>query len=328
MRTVPAVLVVDDERNLCHIIQVKLRHSGFVVDSAADAASALRKLRGDRFDLVLLDVHLPDADSLEWFDKFRAAAPSAAFVLITAYEDADLRARALEAGAADVLFKPFDLDVMVDRVRAHTAPRSALGSVSVGQQIVLRIAESYGSAEVSARVTVSNGDTFRVAASRPLSGHVHSHVSVRLSGDDGLYQFRTRILDCIASGEVVLAKPEVIHRSQRRRHCRSLLNTPVKMRRDSRTGQGATPIAATSQDVSLGGIGIVVPRSLVLGSQVQLEFGLPGDAQSGRPLEVEGTVVRSDAVLAGAGKVVCRLGVQFAHPIPEMEALLRGYTGE
>lgn len=116
----PAVLVVDDDNNLRRILEAKLQRGPFKVSTVSDLASAISALEDRTFAVVVLDDRLPDGSGLDVLPKLRGIAPSSAFVLITAYEENAMRQRAADAGAKEVLFKPFDLDMLEAVVRSYT----------------------------------------------------------------------------------------------------------------------------------------------------------------------------------------------------------------
>ena len=100
-----AVLVVDDERNFRRVVEAKLRKSSFDVILASDAASALDSVLRQPFELVLLDLHLPDADGIALLRLLRAAMPATPVIVMTAYEEEGLRERAVvmsDPGATEI----------------------------------------------------------------------------------------------------------------------------------------------------------------------------------------------------------------------------------
>jgi DNA-binding NtrC family response regulator len=120
----PAVLVVDDDRNLRRILQAKLQRGSFQVSTVADLASARFELEHSHFQVVVLDERLPDGSSLDMLPSLRDLSPESSFVVITAYEENAMRQRAERAGASDILFKPFDLDLLEAVVRTYATEES------------------------------------------------------------------------------------------------------------------------------------------------------------------------------------------------------------
>jgi two-component system, response regulator, stage 0 sporulation protein F len=111
------VLVVDDEPLIRWSVAESLSDLGFDVEEAGDASSALRKVTtaATPFDVVVLDLRLPDMDDLSLLGTLRQLLPSAALVLMTAFGNPDVFANAAAMGAS-VLHKPFELDELKEVV--------------------------------------------------------------------------------------------------------------------------------------------------------------------------------------------------------------------
>jgi DNA-binding response OmpR family regulator len=115
------VLVVDDEPNIRTILERRLERAGFRALTTSSAVAGLEVLLAESVQLLVLDVRLPDADGVECLPRLREAASGAPVIVITAYEEEGLSARAKEAGAAEVLIKPFDLEAFVETAYRLTA---------------------------------------------------------------------------------------------------------------------------------------------------------------------------------------------------------------
>jgi DNA-binding response OmpR family regulator len=113
------VLVVEDEANLAKGIRFNLELEGWQVDVVADGREALRMLsaRPDGWDLVLLDVMLPGLDGIGVAEGMREAGNYAPVLMLTAKGRPEDMVRGIEAGADDYLPKPFDLSVLLARVK-------------------------------------------------------------------------------------------------------------------------------------------------------------------------------------------------------------------
>ncbi len=110
------ILIVDDDDTLRETLaDVLARH--YEVDQAADAASALAIARSRSFDLVLLDLRLPDGNGLEVLQQLHEIDERLLVVVMTAYPEIRTAVTALKAGAYDYLNKPFDLDDLRGLVR-------------------------------------------------------------------------------------------------------------------------------------------------------------------------------------------------------------------
>ena len=112
-----AILLVDDDSGLRRALRRVLVSCGFEVEVAVGGTEALARLRTRAFDLVVLDVMLPDVDGIEVCERLRARVPTPVLML-TARDAVRDRVVGLEAGADDYLVKPFANAELVARVRA------------------------------------------------------------------------------------------------------------------------------------------------------------------------------------------------------------------
>ena len=122
------VLVVDDESLIRWSVAETLAERGCEVVEAGDAAgarSAIRDPQG-RFDVVLLDLRLPDSDDLALLESIRYLSPDAQVILMTAFGRPEALRGALQLGAYGVINKPFEMHAMADLVgEAAAAGRAA-----------------------------------------------------------------------------------------------------------------------------------------------------------------------------------------------------------
>lgn len=114
------VLIVDDDADLVEMLSEQLRlHEEFQVDTAANGADGLQIASQNNFDMILLDVGLPDMDGREACRLMRRAGVRAPIIMLTGADtDADT-ILGLDAGANDYVTKPFKLGVLLARLRAH-----------------------------------------------------------------------------------------------------------------------------------------------------------------------------------------------------------------
>jgi DNA-binding response OmpR family regulator len=143
---VARILIVEDEAHIAEGLRFNLEAEGHDVEEAGDGRAALERLLGGakRFDLVLLDLMLPEVGGLEVARRVRAAGNFVPILILTAKDDRGDVVRGIEEGADDYLTKPFALDELLARVRAllrrrrwdspadDAAPRSiAFGDVAI-----------------------------------------------------------------------------------------------------------------------------------------------------------------------------------------------------
>jgi two-component system response regulator QseB len=112
------VLVVEDDQMIARALHRALKQDGYTVDGVADGRSAAEALRSSRFDLVLLDLGLPERDGLEVLRDLRRRGDATPVIILTARDDVSDRIDGLDAGADDYIVKPFDLDEVAARMRS------------------------------------------------------------------------------------------------------------------------------------------------------------------------------------------------------------------
>jgi DNA-binding NtrC family response regulator len=110
-------LVVDDEMLIRWAISELLQELGFDVQQAGDARSALEAIaHRDRFELVMLDVRLPDSHDLALLTRIRALLPEARVIVLTAHGNRELFEEAMALGAHSVVSKPFELSILAEAI--------------------------------------------------------------------------------------------------------------------------------------------------------------------------------------------------------------------
>ncbi|MGV1044036.1 phosphate regulon transcriptional regulator PhoB [Limnohabitans sp.] len=138
MRSLPRILIVEDESAIAELISVNLRHNGFQPVWAMDAESAQRELDEILPDVILLDWMLPGESGLALARKWRSAARTKVvpILMLTARGDEADRVAGLDAGADDYIVKPFSPRELLARIRAvlrRRVPESAGGLVKISE---------------------------------------------------------------------------------------------------------------------------------------------------------------------------------------------------
>lgn len=117
------ILVIDDEADIRESLQILLEAEGYAVTAAENAAEGLRRFESGVFDLVLLDLMMPDRSGFEVLDEIRKRDRETPVFLITAYGSVEVAVEALKSGANDYFSKPWDnekLLIEIDRQIART----------------------------------------------------------------------------------------------------------------------------------------------------------------------------------------------------------------
>jgi two-component system copper resistance phosphate regulon response regulator CusR len=112
------LLVIEDEIKVARFIERGLREEGFTVETALDGESGLQKAKAGSFDLIILDVMLPERDGFSVLRELRASAMSTRVLMLTARDGVGDRVQGLDLGADDYLVKPFAFAELLARVRA------------------------------------------------------------------------------------------------------------------------------------------------------------------------------------------------------------------
>ncbi|MDH5710963.1 MAG: sigma-54 dependent transcriptional regulator [Gammaproteobacteria bacterium] len=117
------VLIIDDEPDICELIEITLMRMGFQTNSAYSIEDAYTLLKKNDFDLCLTDMHLPDGNGIELVEYIQKNHPTLPVAVITAHGNMESAVRALKAGAFDFVSKPVDIHML--RTLVSTATKSA-----------------------------------------------------------------------------------------------------------------------------------------------------------------------------------------------------------
>ena len=107
--TKPRALIVDDEPDIRELLSITLARMSIEVETASDYASVVQRLSGQRYDLVLTDMRLPDGNGLDLVEWIQTHRPGVPVAVITAHGNVEAAVRALKLGAFDFISKPLDL---------------------------------------------------------------------------------------------------------------------------------------------------------------------------------------------------------------------------
>jgi two-component system KDP operon response regulator KdpE len=136
------ILVADDEPQIRRVLRATLSAEGYTIVEARDGQEALEKLRGERPDLVLMDVNMPILDGLEACREIRATSRVPIIMLTVRGAEKD-KVRALDAGADDYVVKPFGIQELLARIRValRRTPAGAAGAVISSKELHLDFAK-------------------------------------------------------------------------------------------------------------------------------------------------------------------------------------------
>ncbi|MEA5450147.1 response regulator transcription factor [Leptolyngbya sp. CCNP1308] len=122
------ILIVEDEEKLAKFVQLELSYEGYEVSVAHDGLSGLMAARDQTPDLIILDWMMPGLSGVEVCRRLRQTGTATPVILLTAKDEVSDRVEGLDAGADDYVVKPFSIEELLARVRAHlrrTEPQDA-----------------------------------------------------------------------------------------------------------------------------------------------------------------------------------------------------------
>lgn len=149
------ILVVEDEQKMAAVIKRILNENGYIVDVASDGKEGELKVNDEQYDLLIVDVMLPQQSGLELCQKVRTVNPSIPILVLSALDATDDTVRGLEAGADDYMSKPFESAELIARIRALMRRGSDLKQSSVLQCSDLEL-------DLTGRVARRNGNVIQL----------------------------------------------------------------------------------------------------------------------------------------------------------------------
>lgn len=137
------ILVVDDEADIRESLETLLELEGFSVELAVDATDAARKLDKSVYDLILLDLMMPDRSGMDVLHDFRSRDVSTPVIMLTAYGSVEVAVKAIKNGANDYFPKPWDNDKLVLEI-SNLIARNRLEHENVHLKRALKQRYSFG----------------------------------------------------------------------------------------------------------------------------------------------------------------------------------------
>ena len=117
------IFIVEDERRIARFLQIELEHEGYETATEENGQRAFERIGQEKFDLVLLDVMLPDLDGFEVCRKVREFS-NVPIIMLTAKDELEDKVTGLDLGADDYITKPFAIQELMARIRAALRKRT------------------------------------------------------------------------------------------------------------------------------------------------------------------------------------------------------------
>lgn len=112
-----SLLIVDDEKNVCRLIEKIFTNEGLITHKAFSGESALKLIDSTRVDIVISDMKMPGMDGITLLKKIKDIDPSIKVIMITAFATVETAVEALKIGASDYITKPFDIHEVISCVK-------------------------------------------------------------------------------------------------------------------------------------------------------------------------------------------------------------------
>jgi DNA-binding response OmpR family regulator len=132
------ILIVEDEKKLARVLQLELEYEGYETMPVYNGKEAVEQITNNEWDLVLLDIQLPELSGFEVLRRVRKEGISIPILLLTARDEVHDKVSGLDLGANDYITKPFQIEELLARIRVHlrnrqtsTTGRMSLGDLSV-----------------------------------------------------------------------------------------------------------------------------------------------------------------------------------------------------
>ena len=119
------ILLVEDEEKLARMVELELRYEGYQVDKSFDGRSGLERALSGEYDLVLLDIMLPQLSGMEVLRRLRKEGVQLPVIMLTARDSVVDKVSGLDSGADDYITKPFAIEELLARIRAALRKRPA-----------------------------------------------------------------------------------------------------------------------------------------------------------------------------------------------------------
>lgn len=152
------ILLVEDDTKIARFVELELKHEGFSVGIAHDGRTGLKLAETGDFDLIILDLMLPQMNGLEVCRRLRLTLDTPV-IMLTAKDDVMDRVMGLDFGADDYMTKPFAIEELLARIRRTFRPRKSSSLAKISQDVI-----SIGKLEInlSQHSTSYNGDTIEL----------------------------------------------------------------------------------------------------------------------------------------------------------------------
>ena len=171
------ILIADDEAQIREILRIYFEKEGFEVIEAEDGAAAILKVQSEKPDILLLDIMMPVLDGIEVCKQVRKMS-DLPIIMVTAKDDDDDRIAGLEIGADDYITKPYNIPILLARVKAVLRRGGGPAEPDVVEAGGLRLSLTRGTVSADGRTAELSRNELRILA------HLMTHAGEIVSRAD------------------------------------------------------------------------------------------------------------------------------------------------
>lgn len=131
------ILIIEDEEKIARVLTLELNHEGYQTESAFNGKTGLEQAESQDWDLILLDVMLPELNGIEVLRRFRKKNVHTPVILLTARDAVPDKVNGLDHGANDYVTKPFEIEELLARIRACFRSHPSSSTHTVQEDILM-----------------------------------------------------------------------------------------------------------------------------------------------------------------------------------------------
>ena len=119
------ILVVDDNKDFADVFCDILKSNSYKVESCYGGAQAVDLIKSEQFDILFLDIRMPDMDGIETLKTIKKIRPETTVIMMTGYSVDEMVHKALEEKASEIIYKPFEIDKVLTLIKSIPIPRAS-----------------------------------------------------------------------------------------------------------------------------------------------------------------------------------------------------------
>lgn len=132
------ILIVEDEKKIARIMELEVNHAGYEVEVVYNGKDGIRKIKDNDFDLLILDIMLPEINGMEVCSQIREFS-NIPIIMVTARDSTKDKVKGLDIGADDYITKPFDAEELLARIRALLRRKNEEINKDANKENILKI---------------------------------------------------------------------------------------------------------------------------------------------------------------------------------------------